>query len=167
MRLIKTRIKNQEHEVIYIEYQDAVPHSVVTKSYISNAKKPYWRTTQWDVFANDGDSENLMIYESGSGGEPTDISTPHYIESYKGASYWMGLGASFNSIPSNIIKLARPFNLGKNGDTIFNPFDICERTYSSEYCELCGHHSTEFCFEHKYDDENGDPRYIHNNEYAD
>jgi len=156
-------IEKKKHKVIYIEYQDRLPRIVVTIAFIETAKTPYWRPYFWDFFACDGDIDNIMAYNSGSGSAIDKLPSPHYIDTYKGASYWIDDCAKLEKESINIQKLSNPILLKVDDISSTNPFDVASITYSHEYCDVCGHSSDEFCFEHKYEDKDGDARYKHDN----
>lgn len=160
---MKYQIGEETHIVIYIEYQDRIPHSVITKHFVSTAVEPYWRFEYWDVFANDGDTNDLRIYKSGSGGDT--LPAPQYIDGCKDGRYWLADGHELTGEPRNAQKLKYPFLL-IGYENSKNPFKVAEITHSYEYCDRCGHASTEFCYEHKYDDDEGNARYIDDNSSA-
>lgn len=165
---MKFQIDDTEHRIIYIEYQDGLPHSVITTFFVPTAKEPYWRPEYWDFFANEGDKNDLRAYNSGSGGDATKIQAPQYIDGYSGARYWMEKDIEFDGTPKNIKQLKHPKLIeARWGDKSRNPFKVAEITNSYEYCDRCGHHSTEFCDEHKYDDDEGNARYIDDDSYCD
>ena len=153
-------IENRKHKVIYIEYQDDIPFSVVTIFFVETAKVPYWRPERWDFYANKDDKNDIKAYSSGSGGDAYEIQSPQYIDKYLGAKYWMEEGVKFDSIERNITKLKEPISNGFK-----NPFDIAEITDTNEYCDRCGYYSDEFCFEHKYEDNNFNVRYKDDDSY--
>jgi hypothetical protein len=157
-------IDNEKHKVIYIEYQDGLPHSVVTIFFVDTAKEPYWRPEYWDFFANEGDKNDLRAYSSGSGGDDKKIQAPQYIDGYLGARYWMAEYIEFDGEPKNIKRLKSP-KLLRCYENSRNPFKVAEITHSCEYCDRCGHYSTEFCDEHKYDDDEGNVRYKDDDSY--
>lgn len=165
---MKVEIDKYMHEVIYIEYQDMIPWSVITMIFVSTAKEPYWRCYYWDVFAESGNKNDLRIYNSGSGGNPLKIEAPKYMDGVTGCEYWISNKASLKEDGKNITKIEKPRRIiyGFNQSSI-NPFKTAEQTYSNEYCDVCGYHSVDFCFEHKFDDENGEARYKHDNSYCD
>lgn len=164
---MKIEIGNYIHEVIYIEYQNRIPWRVVTKYFVTTAKVPYWRTSDWDVFKESGDKQDLRIYNSGDGGSPTTIEAPKYIESAKNCYYWIYDDNSLVGIPENISKVDKPIRVkGYYGRTSINPFKISELTHSQEYCEVCEFTSVDFCHEHMYDDKDGNVRYKHDNSFA-
>lgn len=167
---MKIQIGKDEHRVVYIDYQNGIPHSVKTIFYVPvSVSGPYWRITDWDFFLNNGDESDLRAYECGSGGSHKKIQAPQYVDGYMG-KYWLAKDAKFKGKPKNARRLKNPVKLKNHwiGDFKFskNPFKIAEITNSHEYCEVCEHSSTEFCYEHKYDDKNGDTYYKHDNSPA-
>jgi len=165
-RTMKILIGDEEHTIIYIEYQEGIPYSVITTQFIPTAKVPNNCPHSWDFFLNEGDKNDLRAYNSGFGGDATKIPAPQYIDGCTGVTYWISDGVEFEGEPKNIKKLKHP-RLLKGFENSRNPFKIAEITNSCEYCDRCGHHSTEFCYEHKYDDDEGNPRYIDDDSYAD
>ncbi len=157
---MKTIINNKEHEVIYIDYRDGnIPHQV----YTIETKTRY--STSWDFFANNGQKDDIRFYNSGSGYNKNKVPASNWAVPNSGI-YWIGTDVKLKG-KSNGIKLEKPLRVKDSyrGSSI-NPFKIGEETYSREYCEECGHESTEFCYEHKYEDSDGNERWIHNDEYS-
>ena len=163
---MKIIIENEEHKVVYIEYQNGMPHSVVTLQFIDRAAEPYWRPVYWDFFLNENNKWDLRAYESGSGGSSDKIQAPHWVDGYLGR-YWMADEMSFDGIPINGKRLKHPISLKTfygNANTR-NPFVAAEITFSEEYCDRCGYTSTDFCHEHKYEDDEGYARYKDDDSY--
>ena len=155
---LKVIIGKEIQKVVYIDYQNGVPHSVLTAE--KNGCLDFW-----DFFANDGDKKDLKAYNSGGGGHISEIQAPQYANGYIG-KYWLAADAKFKGKPKNAKRLKTPLRIfGYYGGSI-NPFKVSEITHSMEYCDRCGHNSIEFCTEHKYDDNEGNERYIDNNEIA-
>lgn len=162
---MKITIGDKKHKIIYIEYHDKLPHSVVTIVYIKNKKNSYWSPRYWDFFLEEGDRKDIRAYNSGSGGDATKIEAPHWVDGYIG-TYWIADGISFNGTPINAKKLEQPERLiGYLGKKSRNPFKVAEITDNCEYCDRCGHESSNFCYEHKYDDDDGNVRYKDDNSY--
>jgi len=117
-------------------------------------------------FANNGDKKDIRAYNSGSGGSHNEIQAPQWADGYIG-KYWISDDAEFEGTPKNAIRLKNPIRVPDYfGKKSINPFKIAEITNSVDYCEICGNESTEFCHEHKYVDEEGNVRYIHDDSYA-
>ncbi|MES3018173.1 MAG: hypothetical protein V4721_10350 [Bacteroidota bacterium] len=156
---MKTFINNKEHEVVYIDYQEgSVPHQVYT------VKVENGCLYTWDFFANNGDKTDIRFYNSGFGGSRKKIQASNWIDEFIG-QYWLVTGVKLNG-KSNGIKLEKPLRIKGYSSTSINPFKIGEETCSREYCEECGCESTEFCYKHKYEDDEGNERWIHNDEYS-
>lgn len=164
---MKTIIEDRTHEVVYIEYINKIPHEVVTSCFITTAEGPYHRAFHWDFFPNNGDKNDIRAYNSGSGGNPFEIDAPQWGEGCNVAEYWISPKAIFKGIPSNGNALNKPRRLKSwYGNSSINPFKVAEIAFSSEYCEECGHESTEFCDEHKYIDNEGNARFKHDDSIA-
>jgi hypothetical protein len=163
---MKADIENEEHTVVFIEYEDGIPFSVITMYWVDSALKPYFRPVFWDVFAESGDKHDLRIYKSGSGGNAFELEAPKYSDGFS-AQIWYDPILDLKGDLKSLELLKQPITM-KNmyGEPSSNPFDVCEITYSDEYCDVCGHHSVEFCDEHMYTDEDGNDRYRHDNSYA-
>ena len=164
----KVQIEDELHKVVYIEYYDGIPNQVMTARFIETALNPYWRLYSWDFFANNGDKEDIMAYNSGCGGTPKEIQAPQWADGYIG-KYWMADDAKFKGKPKNAKRLKNLIPIaGYFGKKSINPFNVAKITNSMECCDRCGHYSTEFCDEHKYwDEENGVGRYIDDDSCAD
>ena len=163
-------IHEEKHYIIYIEYAGSIPFSIHTITYIEATTpptKPYWRLYDWDCVANDGDAEDLIIYNSGSGGDYKKISAPQWVDGYKG-KYWLREDISLKGNVKNGKRLKCPKVIKSKWKekSSINPFNIGEIVHNIEYCDRCEHWSTEWCQEHKYQDEKGNMRYIDNNEPA-
>ncbi len=155
-----------EHHVVYIEYKKGLPFSVQTIEWIATAKKPYWRLTWWDFFPNNGDRNDLRAYEAGSGGDHKSIPAPRWINGYTG-EYWIRSDIRLKGKPKNAKQLTEPKRIyGWCNKSSINPFKIAEITYSRDHCEECGHESADICWDHKYEDGEGNLRYIDNNAMA-
>ena len=155
------------HYVIYVEYIDKIPHSVNTVVYIPNATGgPYWRLHWWNFECADNDENDLIAYNSGSGGCEKDINAPNFVKSKSIKEVWLAKGINFRSEGKNfnliedLIELKNEFTQSKN------PFDIAEILPVIEYCPKCKCYSREFCDEHLYFDDNGDVRYRGNHKYV-
>ena len=160
-------IDNKKHKIIYIEYQDWLPHNAVTVYYVDTAKVPYWRPAYWFFFANDGDTNDLRAYSDGGGGDYKKINAPEYVYDYRKARYWMADGIEFEGNPKNIKRIEYPKLLKGLWENSRNPFKVAEITNNCEYCDRCGHYSTEFCSEHTYEDDEGNIRYKDDDSYVD
>lgn len=147
------------HRIVYIEYNDNLPHTVIT---FEENKYVKW----WDFFPNNGDRLDLRAYNSGSGGSIKQIQAPTWADGYTG-KYWLAEDAKFRNKPKNARRLKHPVKIkGYFGNKSINPFKIAEITNSYEYCDMCGHSSIEICDEHIYMDEKGNLRYKHDDTYA-
>lgn len=165
---MKILIEKKEHIVVYIDYnKNNIPHSVKTICFVDTAEKPYWAMYDWDFFANNGDVTDIRAYNSGVGGDFKKIQAPKWADGYTG-KFWTPKNAKLKGRVINGKKLKRPKYMPthymSDKKRSANPFKCAEITNDCNYCEMCGHESTDWCQEHKYDDENGIERWIHNNE---
>lgn len=166
MAKLEIQIGDKIHRVVYIDYINGIPHQVMTTNFISTSENPYWRLYNWDFFANNGNKNDVRAYNSGSGGTPKEIPAPQYVDGYIG-KYWISDDAEFKGKPENAKRLKNPIPVADClGQRSTNPFKIAEITDSYEYCDRCGHESSDFCYEHKYDDIHGNARYIDDNSCA-
>lgn len=164
---MKAEIDGELHEVVYIDYyMGGIPHQVITTHYIAKSEKPYWRVYWWDFFANEGDKSDIRYINTGSGGSREDgYSAPQWADGYIGI-FWCAVDFKLKGEVKNGKRLKNPKRLKGWRTTSINPFKISEETNHYEFCERCGHDSTETCWEHKYEDDKGDLRYIETNEPA-
>ena len=155
---MKTIVNNKKHEILYIEYDGKVPHSVFTIDENGHS-------TSWDFFANNGDKTDIRFYNSGSGYRKDEkIPASTWVNGHE-QKYWLNKEMKLKG-KSNGIKIDKPLRISGYGNSSINPFKIAEETNSREYCEECGHESTEFCYKHKYEDSEGHERWIHNDKYS-
>jgi len=159
-------INDEKHIITYVDYQNGIPHSVITKFYVPKAVNgAYWRAVYWDFFAEQGDLTDVRYYESGSGGNADEIDAPQWIDGYIG-KYWINKDVVFKGEVKNGKQLKNLKRFGSTWGKSKNPFKHTEEVHHYEFCARCEHHSTEYCTEHKYEDEKGDLRYIDDNSFA-
>tara|TARA_R110002020_G_scaffold318905_7_gene534549 strand:- start:7132 stop:7626 length:495 start_codon:yes stop_codon:yes gene_type:complete len=159
-------INDEKHVITFIEYQDGIPHSAITKFYVPNAVTgPYWRAVYWDFFAEGGDVTDVRFYESGSGGNADEIEAPQWVDGYTG-KYWIHKDANFKGQVKKGKQLKNLKRFGSTWGKSINPFKHTEEVYSYDYCDRCGHHSTEYCTDHIYEDNEGILRYRDNDSRA-
>jgi hypothetical protein len=155
---MKTIINDKRHEIIYIDYNGSFPHQVYT---IDENGHSY----SWDFFLNNGNKKDLRYYNSGSGYRQEDkIQAPNWIKGCE-QKLWLGIGTKLKGKTNGLI-LSKPLRVKGYSSSSVDPFKVSEETHNREYCEECGCESTEFCHEHKYDDDNGYVRWKHNNEFC-
>lgn len=161
MAKLEIQLEDELHRVVYIDYHNnKIPHQVYTTHFVSTADKPYWRLYTWYFFANNGDDRDIRAYNSCEGGSHKEIQAPQWCDGFIG-KYWLSDDAKFKGQTKNAKRLKNPLRVaGYSGNKSINPFKIAEITNSMEYCDRCEHDSTEFCTEHKYEDEEGRARYI-------
>jgi hypothetical protein len=151
--------ENELHKVIYIEYQDGIPHSVITHT-------PHNVPEYWDFEESGGKGGTLHYFNSGSGGSGELVfECPQYGDEYKGGSVWVAKGAVVTKGKSNVKILKYPRLLKHWDKGSRNPFTNAWECFSFDYCSVCeAHHADDYCREHLYEDDNGDLRYFHNDE---
>src|SRR6202008_587515 len=102
--------------IVYIEYQDGFPHSVITCNMDGIG------LDRWDFNLNLAWGE-FMHYNSGFGGNIKSIAGPNFIESYKGGALWISDMIGFSEYkPVNCKMLKNPILLKKDGKTTIDPF---------------------------------------------
>jgi hypothetical protein len=148
-------IDGKKHSVVYITYCDNIPDSAITRD--------EYGFDYWDFFAEQGDKKDIRAYNSGAG-HASDIQAPHWVDGFLGR-YWICDGYKFKGKPINGKKLKYPKKIQGCGCNSINPFKVAEITNSCEYCERCGHYSTDFCNEHKYYDDEVNVRYKDDDSY--
>lgn len=155
---MKTIISNKKHETIYIEYNGKYPHQVYT---IDEDGHSY----SWDFFLNNGDKSDLRFYNSGSGYRKKDkIPAPNWVKGHE-QNLWLSEGTKLKGKTNGKV-LQKPLRINGGYNTSIDPFKVSWETNCSEYCEECGCNSTEFCYKHKYEDSEGNERWIHNDKYS-
>ena len=140
---IATEINGEKVHVVYIEYHDGKPHSVITLD-------KYGREN-WDFDFNNNWGE-YMHYNSGGGGDIKNIYGPHFVEGTKGASIWFAKGVTFkkNHPPKNCRILKNPIRLKKDGKTMIDPFKFSYQEVAGiMYCKFCeGYYDESGCQQH-------------------
>lgn len=162
---MKIRIADKVHNVLSIEYNGSIPHSVTTEYYVATANEPYWRRVFWDFFANNGENRDICAYASGSGGYTGGIDAPHWADGDAG-EIWLADTVKLVGKIINGTQLKKPKRIRGWFKSSINPFKVADIVSSYSYCERCGYDSTDFCFKHKYDDSDGTARYIDDNSMA-
>jgi hypothetical protein len=166
MRKLDIKINNELHEVIYIDYNKGIPHSVITTQFIETAIKPYWMLIYWDMFLEKGSKNHLRHYKSGSGGEIKDILAPQWCNGYIG-EFWIKQGLEFKNKVKNGKMLEYPKRIKIGLLSSINPLKISEISYGENYCKKCGEYSEDYCWDHVFEDEYGDIRYISDKQLVD
>lgn len=155
---IKTLIGKDIHYVIYIEYQNNIPSTVFTIHFITTSDKPYWRLYSWDFYKNNDDKNDLIFYNSGSGGDERSIYASHWIDGYVG-QYWIAEKVKLKGRVINgkkvDLKRIKQYNCSS-----VNPFKVSNMVYNIEYCDRCGYYSYETCWEHKYESKDKSDCYV-------
>ena len=139
-------MKYNDKEIVYIEYQDNKPHSVVIGEFGK------WSMDIFDFEEDCNDKNSFMYYNSGSGGLVTEIQAPTYIDGCENTcSYWLHPKAKLNGIPENIKKINNPIKINGNE----NPFKNAREVFQIIYCKFCDKYLDEDWCEHLTEDENG------------
>lgn len=122
--------------IIYIEYIDSQPHSVITSNENGGL-------TTFDFNKDCKECELFMYFNSGGGGRMNDLQAPHFVENAS-ANYWIHPLASFRDgkMPINCQKLEHPIlyndnpNVFENGRQIFDEVycKFCEKWYDEDNC---------------------------------
>jgi len=143
-------MKYNNKEIVYIEYQDDNPHSVVI------AELGKWSVDIYDFEPDCKSYELFMHYNSGSGGLALEIPAPTYIDGCKDTcKYWIHPQAKLKGLPKNITKIETPLEI--NGST--NPFDNSREVFQIIYCKFCDKYLDEDWCEHLTEDEDGNVCY--------
>lgn len=141
--------KAETHRVVYIEYIHGRPHSVITHT------PPHAFNEYWDAWAEAGDRKDIRLYNSGGGGHA--ISLPKFDDG-NGVEIWVAAGVKTKG-KTNATIIKHPKRVKGYHGFSQNPFTYGEVVDSSEWCDRCGHTTTEYCRDHQYEDDNGDLRY--------
>ncbi len=149
---MKVIINDKEHEILYIEYNRGSVHSVITNE------------NTFDFFNNNGEKTNVRFYNSGTGNWDKIIQASNWVKGKEG-KFWLSPAAKLKG-KTNGIRVEKPLRVKGYKCSSINPFKIAEETNCLEYCDECGYESTEFCYKHKYEDNEGNERWIHNDEYS-
>lgn len=159
----------EKHYIIYVDYNDTIPHDVKTVVHIPNAVNgPYWCLHHWDFEKDDNDAKDIICYNSGFGGNENDINAPRWADGYQG-EYWLADGLKFSINYGNLKNAKRIWKLRDHesySGLSSNPFEIAEMVSGIEYCPKCEAYSREYCDTHTYFDDNGDQRYRGNHKYV-
>ena len=150
---MKIEIEGKIHKVIYIKYNGKIPHSVVTTLHVPKAVNgPYDRPVFWDCFPNNGDVDDLYLYQAGSGGDITKLQAPQWVDGYIGR-FWIDKAAGLSGQPKNYKQLSKPKHIRNFRGSSTNPFKVAEIIHNHEYCEVCSQSSIDICWKHVYHDE--------------
>lgn len=142
-----------DHRVIYIEYQDGIPHSAT----IEDVKHGY--LTHYDLGVFENDKKDLFYYQCGSGGNKKKLQPPSYISTYRGGTYWIHPTAAFKGRVVNCRRLEKPLELESYWIKDINPFIVADEVDHYEYCTDCGKNFRDHCEEHQYYDEKDNIKY--------
>lgn len=141
---IQTTINGKPQLIVYIEYQDDKPFSVITCN--PDLKGLY----TWDFELNLNWDE-YMYYNSGCGGDIKKLTGPHYIEGAN-VSYWAADSVKFDKKypPINCARLERPVLLLNGNSQTEDPFVFAmQEVRKIIYCDVCdGRYDENGCSEH-------------------
>jgi hypothetical protein len=158
---MKKMLNEDGEEVIYIEYHDGIPHSVLTAPIGKHGLSCF------DFEYVYGDKKDIRFYESGGGGRRNEIDAPHYIDGCTSTQYWMAADCKFKgrSKAKNCTRVDKPLRIRAFNKSSINPFKVADETsYGFEYCSVCEIQTCdgEGCREHQeWSDEEGCLVYIH------
>ena len=152
---LKYKPKNDsEYRVIYIEYQDGIPHSATIEDI------EYGYLTHYDFGYFEDDKKDIFHYEcGGGGGDKKKLQAPKYIPTYRGGAYWIHPSAGFKGRALNCKRLAKPIEIETCWGKSINPFNAQDEVNHYEYCADCGKNFRDYCEEHQYYDENENLKY--------
>lgn len=153
MELIFKPKGDSEYRVIYIEYQDGIPHSATTEDVLHGYLRHY------DLGCFEDDKKEIFHYECGSGGDKKKLQPPKYVSTYRGGTYWIHPDASFKGRVVNCRRLAKPMEIETYWGKSMNPFDNSDEVNHYEYCADCGKNFRDHCEDHQYYDENDNLKY--------
>lgn len=137
---MQVELNGENHKVAYIEYYKGLP-------FLAFTTKDGKCFSTWDIFPNEGDENDLVLYNSGGGSI--------YSTNNPDSKYWLN---SEINLPFNLDleKIDTPIVF--NGSE--NPFDYAYISNSLEYCDRCKHSSVDVCTEHTYwNEEANEDRY--------
>lgn len=144
-------MEHEDQEVVYIEYQDGKPHSVIT------AELGKWSLKHFDFEIDCYDEDSFMYYNSGGGGFATEIQAPTYMDGCEeSCCYWLHPKARLNGTPKNISQIKEPLII--NGSA--NPFENSREVFDTIFCKYCDKWLDENWCEHLSDDEEGNIIYL-------
>jgi len=137
-------------EVVYIEYQDGKPFSVLT------AELDKFTLDTFDFEIDCNDEELFMHYHSGGGGFATEIPAPTLCKgAEKTCCYWLHPKAKLIGEAENIVQITEPLLINNNK----NPFTDSREVLQLIYCKVCDEWLDEDWCEHITEDDEGNIRY--------
>ena len=143
---MKVEIENEIQHVIYIEYFEGIPHSVITAYKYNDRLIP----ENWDFFQDLGNGMQLSYHNSGGGGDVSIIECPEFYNPEKW-KVWHDKRIVFKN-DKNVKVLKNPIVLSDVVNKSRNPFNVSVEVYNEQYCKECdGSHSKQ-CFEHMFED---------------
>jgi hypothetical protein len=123
-------INDKKHKLLYVEYSGNKPSYVITAFFVPTAIcGAYWRLVGWDFFFNENDKNDLMYFESWSGGR---IEDGIYATEFKKGTHrvWKSEEVKFVEIPKNVKMLDKPITQ--------NPFLHAQQSLGYTCCKECG-----------------------------
>lgn len=121
---------HENEEVIYIEYQDDLPFSVITAQRENGV---FVGHSNWD-FEPDWRNIEMVTYRKTGGGPHREIDVPNYIDGCEESCfYWVHPHVKVKGEPKNITKLLMPKQY--NGES--NPFKIGRLVSDHVFCKMC------------------------------
>lgn len=147
---VKVSLKNKTQDVVYIEYFEGTPHSVLTAYQYEKRLIP----DTWDFFQDAGNNMQLSHHNSGSGGDVSVIECPSFRNPEKW-KVWHDKRISFKN-DKNVKVLKNPIILTDGVNKSRNPFVVSVEVYEELYCKKCDGYHSEICREHMFEDEEDD-----------
>lgn len=144
---------DSDYRVIYIEYQNGMPHSAI----IEDVMHGYLRYYDFGFFEDD--KKDVFHYDSGGGGDKKKLQAPKYQSTYRGGAYWLHPTAKFKGRVVNCRRLAKPIEIETYLGKSINPFEHSDEVNHYEYCSDCGKNFRDHCEEHQYYDEKENLKY--------
>lgn len=144
-------------KVVAIEYFENEPHSIITDNGVFSF---------WDCFYERGHKDELKYFCSGGGGTKKTFKLETSFVNPNLWSIWVAKGyRHILNVQEGVKILEHPIFLSDGWETTsYNPSKIGTEAYDQNYCKVCEEFSEEYCFEHIYEDDDGNLRYVESNE---
>lgn len=142
-------MKYKGKDIVYIEYQEGIPHSVATSNETFDFEKDY--------------SNECLFMHYSSGGGVLEFSVPKYREDYKDkACFWLRNDIDLIGT-TNIERIKEPLEIDNNK----NPFENSREVYQLVFCKHCNKWLDEDWCEHITEDKVGNMIYKDDKSFVD